>query len=210
MKKNRILFALLLVVTMVFFTGCQDNNTEDTPNKGDTQETQQPEKPIDDDEDDQDDLDEDKGKETVTLYIGYQGNKYKEINVKMDREDIYSNDFDEELLDAIEDETNWDLDLAKPIEEIDGGKVISFSNESTFAVGAPKNQKDEYHAMDQMSLGQLILDSIQKTFDMNLTDGNPQRSLNLYFNLMDKPIKLDNLTIPMDKPWNEARNIAFN
>lgn len=206
MKKNKILITLLMVFVLVFFTGCQDKDDDPEHVSSASQDTEQSE---DSDIDDQDDVNDAIDEETVTLYIGHEGYKYKEVGVKMDKEDIYGSEFDEELLDALEDVTSWELDLAKPIEETEGGKIISFSDESFFATGVQKIQKEEYAEDDPVALGQLMLDSIQKTFDMNLTDGNPQRSLNLYFNVMDKSIKLGNTTIPMNKSWNEAKSITF-
>ena len=218
MKKKRILLSLMLVLTLVFFTGCgsndsvKDEDTKDQPaveqseneNEGEQEsaENQQAES--------KEDVSEgDAQVEEVNLYIGIKGGDFKKVPVEIESKYVYAHNFDEHLLAAIADETGWKLTLANPIEDVEGGKTIEFTDDSAFAVGPPEKQKDDYFVYDNMSFTQMMLDSIQKTFDMNLTDGNPQRSLNLYFSQMGKNIQVENLTIPKDKPWNEARALTF-
>ena len=212
MKKGRILVSLMLVLTLVFFAGCSSDeetagdDTKDQPTIEQDEEENQQQPPA---ENKGEAPVEDAQETPVYLYIGIQGGDFKKVPVEMKPEVVYSHNFDEHLLAALEDETGWKLTLANPIEDVEGGKTIEFTDDSAFTVGPPEKQKDEYFVYDNISFTQTMLDSIQKTFDMNLTDGNPQRSLNLYFSQMGKNIQVENLTIPKDKPWNEARALTF-
>ena len=128
----------------------------------------------------------------------------------MTAEQIHSDNFDEYLIEAISKETGWQLDLAQPIENLDGGMTISFSEKSAFVVGPPEPQKDEYYVYDNYALAQIILGTIQKTFDMNMTDGQGTNSLDLYFDMDGKSIIVEDQMIPFDKPWNEVSDKIFS
>ena len=217
MKKSRILVSLMLVLTLVFFTGCGNDEDTAVDDNSDSQVTEQdagePEQPpkenaTENSGDSQDNQQMNK-EEKVTLYIGTIEAGYQEVDVEMDSRFVYGHNFDEHLLAALEKETGWNLELANPIEDVEGGKTVQFTEQSGFVVGPPEKQNEKYFVYDNISFTQNMLDSIQKTFDMNLTDGNPQRSLNLYFSIVDKPIKVENMTIPTDKPWNQARALNF-
>lgn len=215
MKKSRILLSMMLAFTMVFFTAC-DNKDKPDKDKSDRLATEQTEhenanKDLqnNNDGDLQGDGYEKADQNAVTLYIGFSDRDFVKIPVEMEKGVVCADNFDEALVKALEKETGWNLELAKPIEDIEGGKTIDFSENSGFVVGPPENQKEAYLVHDNISFAEMMLDSIQKTFDMNLTDGNPQRSLNIYFSVEDKPIQVDNLTIPKDKSWNEARALSF-
>ena len=219
MKKKRILLSLMLVLTLVFFTGCgsndntKDDDAKDQPaveqSENENEGEQESEENQQQAENKEDVSEGDAQVEQVNLYIGIKGGDFKKVPVEIESKYVYAHNFDEHLLAAIADETGWKLTLANPIEDVEGGKTIEFTDDSAFAVGPPEKQKDEYFVYDNMSFTQTMLDSIQKTFDMNLTDGNPQRSLNLYFSQMGKDIQVEDLTIPKDKPWNEARALTF-
>ena len=205
----------MLVFSMVFFTACGNNAEE---NKAENPKDQQTQVQEDKQEDKADKSENKKSQEeakltddnSVVLYIGYESAGFQEKRVPMTAEQIHSDNFDEYLLDAISKETGWQLDLAQPIEDLDGGKVISFSDKSAFVVGPPEPQKDEYHVYDNYELAQNILGTIQKTLDMNMSDGQGANSLDLYFEMNGKSIVVEDQMIPFDKPWNEVSDKIFS
>ena len=140
----------------------------------------------------------------VTLYIGYSGgvDNYKTVQARVTKPVT-----DEKLIAALAEEGNWDLTLANPIMPDNGGRVIEFSQDSTFTsgpdgtIGAKNEQKREYFCYDGFTLAKLILGSIQQTLDVNLM--SPGRSLALYFSVVGEPIRVENKEIPVNKPWYE-------
>ena len=212
MKKRNLIITAVLLLTMVFFTACggnKESNEKVEEPKDQQVSSQEKEEPLKDGENENGN-DQVHSNDYVTLYIGYPEMDFKEVKVKMDPKFIKEHNFDEHLLGAIADETGWNLELANPIEDIDGGKTISFTENCALKAGPPETQKDEYFAYDNYSLAQMILGSIQKTFDMNMTDGKDAHSLDLYFDIMGDSIIVEDQRIPFDKPWNEIDDKLFN
>ena len=67
----------------------------------------------------------------------------------------------------------------------------------------PEKQKSEFFMFDNYSLLTTALDSIKKTLQMNyVTEPGDPDKLDVYFNIENKSIVVEDVRIPMDKPWN--------
>ena len=112
-----------------------------------------------------------------TLYIG-AGASMKEYPWTFE-----SDPSPDDLIAAIAEMTGWNLTLAEPVSSGRGGMTVVFGRESSVFTGPPDPQKDEFHVFDTQDLVFHILDSIQKTLQMNTIDpalGDPD-NLDIYF-----------------------------
>ena len=111
----------------------------------------------------------------ATLYIGTEGN-FKEYTVEIDSLSP------ENLLKAMSELTDWNLDLAADITTGKGGMSVCLSNNSALFMGPPDPQKDEFHMFDTETLCHTILDSIKKTLQENFVyEGGDPDSIDIYF-----------------------------
>ena len=138
-------------------------------------------------------------KSKYTLYIGNDASGYKEYDSKIKDDELTP----EKLIQAISDLTGWNMTLADEVTTGKGGMTVSFSDESFIKVGPPEKQKSEFFMFDNYSLLTTALDSIKKTLQMNYVteDGDPDK-LDIYFNIENKSIVVEDVRVPMDKPWN--------
>ncbi len=141
--------------------------------------------------------------QTVTLYIGMNGNFVG-----------YSVDFDGDratltpdfLIESIAELTGWDLTLADAVSTGKGGMTVCFSSQCSLFTGPPQPQKEDFFVYDSYQLAQTILDSIKYTLQYNFVDpilGDPS-SLSIYYCMEDnEPLTLDalNITFPIDEPY---------
>ena len=135
----------------------------------------------------------------ATLYIGTEGN-FKEYTVEIDSLSP------ENLLKAMSELTDWNLDLAADITTGKGGMSVCLSNNSALFMGPPDPQKDEFHMFDTETLCHTILDSIKKTLQENFVyeGGNPD-SIDIYFYMEgEKPLTLENLGMSwsLEEPYS--------
>ena len=108
----------LLIVLAVFMllTACGNKHKEETPAQNNTSNNSS----------------------EATLYIGTEGN-FKEYTVEIDSLSP------ENLLKAMSELTDWNLDLAADITTGKGGMSVCLSNNSALFMGPPDPQKDEFH-----------------------------------------------------------------
>ena len=212
--KRKLIISLLMTCLLIMGTGCTKNDEDDNKEKDD------PIHDVVDDNKQKDDAQANKdvdvsdklkdGKVELTLYIGYEtedGKAYKKVDALSGEYNAQTFNLGEQLLAALEAETGWKLTLADPVHDLkgDGGRRLSFTEESCFVAGPPLPQKDEYMAYDIVSFTQLVLDSIQKTFDENYNNDGDEE-MKLYVSIYDEPIEVEGRTIPVDVPWNEVQD----
>lgn len=137
-----------------------------------------------------------------TLYIGMNGN-FKEYSFSGEKTP-------DRLIEAIGDLTGWNLSLADAVTDGKGGMTVCFSKDCSIFTGPPQEQKEDFFAYDNISLTQMILDSIQKTLQENYVNresGGDPSNLDIYFcvmsegNISDIMIPENNITVPMDQPY---------
>ena len=135
----------------------------------------------------------------ATLYIGTEGN-FKEYTVEIDSLSP------ENLLKAMSELTDWNLDLAADITTGKGGMSVCLSNNSALFMGPPDPQKDEFHMFDTETLCHTILDSIKKTLQENFVyEGGDPDSIDIYFYMEgEKPLTLENLGMSwsLEEPYS--------
>ena len=139
--------------------------------------------------------------ENSFVYIGYEAQGYDNYPVYIDGEIT-----PEKLINEIAKITGWNLDLADEVTSGKGGMTVNFSSESSIAVGPPENQKDEFRAYDVYSFTKMVLDSIKTTLQQNyvMPPGNPD-NLDVYFALENNNIIMDDVSIPIEEPWDSNR-----
>ena len=135
--------------------------------------------------------------QTATLYIGTENN-FQSVEVS------YTGTLTPAfLVNAIAQETGWNLDLADEITQGKGGMTVDFASTSSIATGLPENQKGAYRISDQGQLVETILDSIAYTFQQNFVDpqlGDPS-SLDVYFSLNGGDIAVNGITLDFTQPY---------
>ena len=135
----------------------------------------------------------------ATLYIGTEGN-FKEYTVEIDSLSP------ENLLKAMSELTDWNLDLDTDITTGKGGMSVCLSNNSALFMGPPDPQKDEFHMFDTETLCHTILDSIKKTLQENFVyEGGDPDSIDIYFYMDgEKPLTLENLGMSwsLEEPYS--------
>lgn len=169
----------LLIVLAVFMllTACGNNHEEETPLQNNNVSNNL----------------------EATLYIGTEGN-FKEYTVEIDSLSP------ENLLKAMSELTDWNLDLAADITTGKGGMSVCLSNNSALFMGPPDPQKDEFHMFDTETLCHTILDSIKKTLQENFVyEGGDPDSIDIYFYMEgEKPLTLENLGMSwsLEEPYS--------
>ena len=135
----------------------------------------------------------------ATLYIGTEVN-FKEYTVEI------SSLSPENLVKAMSELTDWNLDLAADITTGKGGMSVCLSNNSALFMGPPEPQKDEFHMFDTETLCHTILDSIKKTLQENFVyEGGDPDSIDIYFYMEgEKPLTLENLGMSwsLEEPYS--------
>lgn len=132
----------------------------------------------------------------------------------------YIQNFDSEptpdmLIQAISDKTGWNLSLVESVSVGKGGMTIIFGKNSAIFTGPPEEQKEEFRVYDTTDLVFHILDSIQKTLQMNAVNskfGDPL-NVDIYFATEEnKPISLPDLLIdiPIDTPYQGSEFYNIN
>lgn len=136
----------------------------------------------------------------AAIYIGTKNGGFAEVPVVL--KDGLS---PEALIDAIADETGWDLTLADTVSTGKGGMSVDFSADSSLITGPGMEQKEEYFSYDVTSTVIMILDSIQETLQRNyvMEPGDP-KNLDIYFSLEGGDIDLPDAGIfhSLEKPWD--------
>ena len=134
----------------------------------------------------------------IYLYIGTASGGFRTYPAEIEGEVTA-----ESLIEEISRLTGWDLTLADQVTSGKGGMTVSFSPSCAIFTGPPEPQKDEFFVYDNVSLAQMILDTVQQTLQQNfvLEPGDPS-SLDIWFSVEDQPIEIENLLVPMDKPWD--------
>ena len=191
---KKLLLSIMAVCMLFVSTGCGKEPVEPTPNNtnSDNHQAVTP------------DAEKNKTVE-VNLYMGYRAliDNFKTVKVKM-QEPVTP----EKLIDAIAKEGGWNLELVDDVRKDDDGYHIKFTSNSllgsgeNLSLGNPGEQKEQYFCYDTVSLTQMILGSIQKTFDENLAEKGT--TMKLYFSVLGNPIKAEeNIEFPADQPWND-------
>lgn len=174
-------------------TSSQTSETVSTPQESTASETTSSEAPTSSDSAST----PDSQGQTAVLYIGTPGS-YQEVTVP------YTGTLTPAfLVDAIAQETGWNLDLADEITQGKGGMTVDFASTSALVVGPPETQKEAYFVQDQDQLTETILDSIAHTLQYNFVDpqlGDPS-SLDVYFTLNGGGITLGGETLDYTQPY---------
>ncbi len=138
--------------------------------------------------------------QTTTLYIGTRNIGFLEYPL------TYEGDLTPELLiQGIADLTGWDLTLAETVTTGKGGMSVCLSGESSLFVGPPDPQKEDFHVFSADQLAEMILDSIQKTLQMDFTgQGDNPDAIDIYYYMEgEQPLELPNLGLSwsLDEPY---------
>lgn len=124
-----------------------------------------------------------------------------------------------QLIQAISEETEWNLTLAEPAAVVPGEEgasawlTVAFSKESALWIGPPEPQNEKYFVFDSEDLVFHILDSVQKTLQENLPalDGKGLLMPEIYFRGEDgQPLSLPGLEIeiPADSPYPGSKALT--
>ena len=99
--------------------------------------------------------------------------------------------------------TGWNLDLSEPVTTGKGGMSVVFTKDCALVAGPPADQKDEFLVLDNYSLANWVLDSIEATLQHYFVQapGDPS-VLDIYFNVEMEPIVVEDRTLPIDQPWD--------
>lgn len=137
---------------------------------------------------------------SAILYIGTQETGFEEYTYPLHEElapDV--------LITAIEELTGWKMDLLEPVTMGKGGMSVGFGPESALFVGPYEPQNVGFEVFDSYQLAQTMLDSIQKTLQMNFTTelGDPDTLDIYYFMENDQPLTLEGIgkSWPIDAPY---------
>ena len=139
--------------------------------------------------------------EEVTLWVGTKNGGFTEYPMYIEEELS-----PEILIEGISKLTGWNLSLADEVTMGKGGMTVCFAKDSAIFVGPPEVQKEEFFVFDPAQLAETIMDSIQKTLQMNyvMEPGNPD-TLDIYFCAEgDEEIVIDGagIMLPMDEPYS--------
>ena len=99
--------------------------------------------------------------------------------------------------------TGWNLDLSEPTTSGKGGMSVVFTKDCALVTGPPAEQKEEFLVLDNYSLANWVLDSIEATLQhyFVLAPGDPS-VLDIYFSVEMEPIVVEDRTLPIDEPWD--------
>lgn len=141
----------------------------------------------------------------ATLYLGTGPDDFVEYPLSYDGELT-----PELLIGGISSLTGWDLALSGPVSTGKDGMTVCFATDGVLFAGPPDPQKPEFHVFDAEDLARHILDSIQKTLQMNfVAPGGDPDSLDVYY-LMEGELPLTlpdaGLSWAIDQPyqWDAA------
>ena len=85
---------------------------------------------------------------------------------------------------------------------------VCLSGESSLFVGPPDPQKEDFHVFSADQLAEMILDSIQKTLQMDFTgQGDNPDAIDIYYYMEgEQPLELPNLGLSwsLDEPYQCA------
>ena len=195
---RRLLALALSVAALLTLAGC--GTQEDTTSTSTSSQVQETSSTLSQPESSQAEEPEEEpvpAAQTATLYIGTENN-FQSVEVS------YTGTLTPAfLVNAIAQETGWNLDLADEITQGKGGMTVDFASTSSIATGLPENQKDAYRIFDQGQLVETILDSIAYTFQQNFVDpqlGDPS-SLDVYFSLNGGDIAVNGITLDFTQPY---------
>lgn len=137
----------------------------------------------------------------ATLYIGMAPDQFEMYPLS------YSGELTPEaLIQGISELTWWDLTLADTVSTGKGGMTVCFAETCSLFIGPPDPQNEKFHVFSTDQFSQTILDSIQKTLQMNFTGagGNPD-NLDIYYCAQDsRPLTLPLLgyTWSIEQPYH--------
>ena len=195
---RRLLALALSVAALLTLAGC--GTQEDTTSTSTSSQVQETSSALSQPESSQAEEPEEEpvpAAQTATLYIGTENN-FQSVEVS------YTGTLTPAfLVNAIAQETGWNLDLADEITQGKGGMTVDFASTSYIATGLPENQKDAYRISDQGQLVETILDSIAYTFQQNFVDpqlGDPS-SLDVYFSLNGGDIAVNGIALDFTQPY---------
>ncbi len=144
--------------------------------------------------------------ESAILYIGTKEVGFEEYTYPL-HEDLTP----DVLITAIEELTGWKMDLVENVTSGKNGMSVGFGPESALFVGPHDPQNVGFEVFDAYQLAQTMLDSIQKTLQMNFTTelGDPE-NLDIYYFMGDnQPLTIESIgkSWPIDQPyqWEMAK-----
>ena len=144
--------------------------------------------------------------ESAILYIGTRETEFTGYTIPLEGALT-----PEALIAGIQELTGWKLTLAEPVTMGKGGMSVCFAEDSALFAGPPDPQNAGFEVLDAHQLAQTLLDSVQKTLQMNFTlqGGDPEALDVFYYMEGDQPLTLPDIdrTWPIDEPylWENSR-----
>ncbi len=145
----------------------------------------------------------DQQKATTSIYIG-SDDSFKEISCSLSQSPT-----SKQLIEAIAEETGWNLALADVTTSGRGGTLVCFAKESVLFTELPEQQKNEYYMYGKKQLVRTVLDSIEKTLQTHIRNSgiHDPAAMHIYYCMEGgQPLVLPeiNLTISIEEPYDTS------
>lgn len=140
---------------------------------------------------------------TIPIYIGSDGS-FKEVSCSFSQ-----NPTSKQLVEAIAEETGWNLALTDVATSGRGGTLVSFAKESVLFTELPQQQKNEYYMYSKEQLARTVLDSIEKTLQTYINNNGvyDPAAMHIYYCMEGgHPLALPdiNLTMSIEEPYDTS------
>ena len=137
----------------------------------------------------------------VPIYIGTDG------NFAVYRGSATSQPSPEDLIQAIAQLTGWNLTLAQPVEVVEDGYALVFTDDCSLVAGPPDPQKEEFHMFDSVQMVETALDSIRQTLRaQSAADGfSDPDQVQIYVSLeggREVSLPEAGIRVPADQPYD--------
>ncbi len=137
----------------------------------------------------------------VPIYIGTDG------DFAVYRGSATSQPSPEDLIQAIAQLTGWNLTLAQPVEVVEDGYALVFTDDCSLVAGPPDPQKEEFHMFDSVQMVETALDSIRQTLRaQSAADGfSDPDQVQIYVSLeggREVSLPEAGIRVPADQPYD--------
>ena len=143
----------------------------------------------------------------VPIYIGTDG------DFAVYRGSATSQPSPEDLIQAIAQLTGWNLTLAQPVEVVEDGYALVFTDDCSLVAGPPDPQKEEFHMFDSVQMVETALDSIRQTLRaQSAADGfSDPDQVQIYVSLeggREVSLPEAGIRVPADQPYDGVVSLS--